>query len=288
MTLKQLDSENDIPVGSKPNLFDWEADPAPPTGGRGSHSINPTEVFDGILEEYRSCWGWLGAQIAEEVILSMIGVEATKSNKRIPIRLRRHLLFAWPPGWSKTAMLRPVRAIFGDRANWITTISDAVMRGSVSEDNMFIPPEVLVSDIMLIPDLVTLLTGSTAEGVAGQLLPLLEEGFVRVALVKLGTKSAAEQIRTQMRDHEITIENGRMAYKTNAIMMAATHERPRFIASNALRDRFVIVVPEHELDDNLLRSITTINIENEFKSHAEDMHAALYKIREYCQDLDLE
>lgn len=161
-----------------------------------------------------------------------------------PVRYRLNILFSWGFGFFKSTILKQVAAWCPFESSLVTTATSAALRGSF-KDGEFYPPEFLINDLVVIPEF-----GGFAgdDAVYGTMLTALEEGDVRISLVKGGNITDREKER--MKSYGANYNDGRIEYRNKALVWAATHSidglNPRM--REALLSRFfVIFVPPEDI-----------------------------------------
>jgi hypothetical protein len=192
---------------------------------------------------------------ASELMLSLATLFLQRTN-HFDGRIRKHVLLHWQHGWLKTTILLVMKDILPDfiKANYSTKVTEAALRGSVA-GGRFYPPEIKVSDVVIYPELSSIMNAQDAE-LVGNLLSALEEGRVRVSLVRFheldeyGLQDAAK--------YGINVSEGRISYTTDVIVWAASHTLDNIVPSlrRAFLDRFSIVsIPQYLLTTKLASRI---------------------------------
>jgi len=133
-------------------------------------------------------------------------------------RYRLNIMLHWDFGFFKSALLKKVTSWFPLQANVLSTASSAALRGSFVHGK-FYPPELLISDILVITEFQSILNADDA--MLGQLLVALEEGDMRIALVKAGKVSSSEI--NEIERYGAQFKEGRLIYQNHAPIWSATH-----------------------------------------------------------------
>jgi len=147
-------------------------------------------------------------------------------------RYRLNVLCAWEYGYFKSTLLERVATWLPSVTHLLTSSSAAAIRGSFVSER-FYPPELLLADVMILPELTSVLRAD--DETIGALLVALEEATVRVALVKGGNLSTEEEDRA--RRYGARVEEGRLCYRNKAVVWAATHTIDNI--PEMLRDAFL-------------------------------------------------
>lgn len=173
-------------------------------------------------------------------------------------RLRLNCLLYWEPGWYKTSVLKKISELFkySLRINSLTQTSAAALRGSFNQDQ-FCPPEFLVSEMIFVYELAPLIDGDQDN--LPLLLSALEEGEVRIALIKIPNSADA---REQVEEYDARIEHRRLCYQNNCTVLAATHTLDIIPLKHrvAFLSRFVVlyIAPEDIDRDSMFSNYTTV------------------------------
>ncbi len=173
--------------------------------------------------------------------------------KRFPdiderFRLRLNVLLFWERGWYKTAILKHVMRVSSHeiKINLLSQGSASALRGSFSEKK-FIPPEFLISDVICALELAPLI-GFDTENI-NILLTALEEGDVRVSLIKIPNDAEA---REEVEDYGAHLEDHRLSYRNRSVAFFATHTLDGVIPPmhrDAFLDRFMMChIPPEKIE----------------------------------------
>lgn len=133
-------------------------------------------------------------------------------------RYRLNIMLHWDFGYFKSALLKKVVNWLPLKGNILSTASSAALRGSFVQGR-FYPPELLISELLVITEFQSIIKADDA--MLGQLLIALEEGEMRVALVKAGKVNDSEKSR--IRGYGAQYEDGRLSYQNLASVWTATH-----------------------------------------------------------------
>ena len=168
-----------------------------------------------------------------------------KLEKTEPFRYRLNLMLHWQYGWFKSTLLEQVAGWFPFDANTLTSSSAAAIRGSFVEGQFFCP-ELLLSDLLVIGEFTSILKSD--DETLGALLVALEEGFVRVALIKAG--KATDKAKAQIKKYGGRFIDNRLEYRNKAVVWVATHtiDNIRDSMRDAFTSRFYTIhVPPSEI-----------------------------------------
>lgn len=238
-----------------------------------SGELTKDVVLELILEEARLRFGGL---IAEKAIIPLIysGIlsKMIEFERSLRIRLRFNILLSWPAGWFKTSVLQSVMEWFGDSivARNTTATTGAAMRGSVVQGKYF-PPEFLINNVVAFFELSSVMADDDAT--IGQMLSLLEEGEIGVAVVKAGGLETSEIRRLEK--YGARYEDFRIYFRARAACWSATHtlESIPLKHRDAFLDRFFVIdIPKITMDIETLclgaqfDAARTAEIQTELKS----------------------
>jgi len=203
-------------------------------------------VLDALLAIFADYWGEKVASKAARALIYSIVCNFLQA-RDAAFRWRLNVLLNFPPGWGKSHMLFLMQELLtrtsaGEllRCVDISAATMAALRGTVNE-GIFIPPEYALADIIIISELSSLMD-FTNEAM-GQLLTLLEEGRVRVALAKNALIN--DEGLELARELGISFDHRskRFSYATRAATWCATHSLEvipqRF--QDAFFSRFLVV-----------------------------------------------
>jgi len=195
-------------------------------------------MFNEIIEYFSKMFFPALAQIViPPMLYSGLLVKFVPLEPTMPLRFRLNIMLQWEYGWFKSTVLRKVAQLFNFRIHELTASSSAALRGSYI-DNEFYPPELLISDLLIVPEFVGLLEGD--KDLVSQFLHALEDARLRVALVKGGKMPKTEIAKIEALGAKF-IEK-RLEYVNRCTVWSATHtldgipERYR----DALTSRFYI------------------------------------------------
>lgn len=205
------------------------------------------------------------------------------------MRPRMNTLFTWAHSWFKSnvvgclANLLPHYDIedeyilpskrqgpFKFFINVTSNMSGAAFRGSFNASHEFYPPEIALSDIIVINELQTL-TVSDDKSLFPTLLQVLEEGNIRIALIKAsgGDKAA---IKAKAAKYGLGFVADRLVYDNRCSIWASTHTLDIMRPENrgALITRFVMMHLDeteisHERVDESPFYRVDLDKENQFK-----------------------
>jgi hypothetical protein len=160
----------------------------------------------------------IAADVLPPLMYSGVLQQFVDREEDLSTRFRLNVMLQWPQGWFKSSILLRVASWFPFESNEVTGVSTAALRGSFV-DKQFYVPEMLLSDLMVFPELTTVLKGDD-ETVAA-LLSALEEGVVRVVLIKAVRLNDAA--RREVARYGATFTGNRLRYRNRAIVWTATH-----------------------------------------------------------------
>jgi len=212
-----------------------------------------------IVRYFSKIYGIIG-EVAVPQLLQSIALMKI-ANRYDLLRLRKHVMLHWDPGWVKSTLLRHMTMFIPREFTWTveTALSEAVVRGSAVESRgryRIIPP-VLVKDLVIIPELSTAISKSRPE-VVEMFLEGLESSIMTVRLVKLARaldRTENREILEQL-GIEIVDNNTAIRYRPKATVWTATHTLDNLPRAHqqAFLDRFTIVkISRKLLDKDLLR-----------------------------------
>jgi len=189
------------------------------------------KLLEATVQRGYNIYSWLGREAFEELALSAASYLLQEIYKNDPltkiVRLRRHAFFYWEAGWYKSALLDVFIKLLPIpwKADKISVASSASLRGSiqtVEDTSFFHPPDLKLSELIVIPEFNAFMSGSKAiEDLYGIMLSALEEGYIRVSLVKM--TGLTDEVIQQAKDMGCTIDRGRLKYKTDAVFLSASH-----------------------------------------------------------------
>lgn len=233
------------------------------------------EVYEKIVAAFEHDYGWLGRQFSEQFLLSCASWNIQQFS--FPnFRIRRHLLLFWQAGYLKSTLLvKAYELLSPELCTIMTDVSLAALRGSV-DFGRFVSPYTLKRPFSICTEFGQVVAGYESTEIIQKLLNVLEEGMVTVSLGKIGSLSALDREEIS-KEYGITfIDNNTFTYKTNWVLMAGTYNR-KFLVDNAFESRFVLMIPEKELDNNLTKYINNTKPEGidvalaaEFRRHVLD------------------
>lgn len=177
-------------------------------------------VFDRMIANYSLRWfPAIGEKVFPALVYSGFCQSFQKYEEAMDsMRFRLHMLLLWKHGLYKSTIIAETVRLFGVKSNIVTTSSAAAMRGSFTEKT-FVPPEFLVSDIMLLTELSSVLGGD--KEIIGQLMTAMEESDMRIALVKIG--QVKPKVLAEVRSYGADIEDCRLIYRNKATIISASH-----------------------------------------------------------------
>lgn len=168
-------------------------------------------------------------------------------------RFRLNVLLYWKAGWYKSSLASFMGRLLPSylRFNEVLSASSAALRGSFV-DGKFYPPEFIISDIILFPELASVVR--TDEDMMGVLLSAMEEGVCRSLCVK-NMKATASALN-KVREYGADFEDGRLIFRNRSAIWACTHTLdvipPKHL--EAFTSRFVIVqIDDYEFDYELVK-----------------------------------
>jgi len=205
------------------------------------------------LEYFEHCYSVIARYAVPQLLESLALIPVAR--KFNLVRLRKHVLLYWSPGWLKSTLLQHFASFVQGivRVNIEAAFSEAVVRGSAVRD-MFIPP-LAVQDLVVIPELN--ISGINDE-IMQVFLSALENDIITVRLVKLGEVIAEmddEQREELRREGIIIIPPNGIQYIPRMTVWAATHtlETIKLELKEAILSRFTIVsIPREVLKRHLL------------------------------------
>lgn len=220
-----------------------------------------------ILDYLNDFYGDVGRVVGEDLILSLISLKCEKEIRRLNIskyiRYRRHIMLCWEVGRAKSTFLRLFNDIIPDdifKSSILSESSPEALRGGVFE-GYFIPPEFRVNDIVIVPELSSLLKTKDDVSVFNGLLTSLEDGEYRVKLLKLGAVN--QKILEEADAYGVDISDGSMQYVNDAIMWMATYDMntiPPALKSSIVDRFFVKKLPITRFDCTWLKRIRSKTI----------------------------
>lgn len=200
-----------------------------------------TELED-IIRHCTTRWGQAFAERAvRPLIYSFICRKWIAREGQDNMRYRLNILFFWERAWFKSTILGTmndwIKAI--QKPEVITAATSAALRGSVNE-GQFVAPAYLVNDIIIVPELSSILDHENAT--MGQMLTLLEEGEVGIRLIKISQLTDAEQERIREMENCRLTDNS-IRYKSSSTTWIASHTidviSPRH--QDAFVSRFLVI-----------------------------------------------
>jgi len=205
------------------------------------------EIKDDILEFYRRRFGDVGATVVNNLLLSIVSLKCEREIKRQRIaildRYRIHCLLAWDVGRGKSRILKELKMALDGiyRVNFLSECSQEALRGGVNKRGNFIIPEFRLCDIIIVPEMSSLMKSKEDIAVFNNLLTSLEDGIFRVKLLKLS--SLAEYEVERATEWGVHIGEGEMSYESDAIMWMATYDLNVLDNSvrKAIMDRFLVM-----------------------------------------------
>jgi hypothetical protein len=141
--------------------------------------------------------------------------------QRDNFRYRLNCLLHWKSGWWKTSLLTRIAEISAPFLNIkkMTSSSEAALRGSCTPDGKFCIPDILTSNIFIIPELTTMLN----EEIIRIFLTILEEATLSVSLVKLKRIKDSEKEYWENR-FPIKFDDFGFTYTHHCTIWAAIHD----------------------------------------------------------------
>lgn len=205
------------------------------------------KAYREVLDFFKERYGIIGKEVAEELMLSLISLKCERllrdNGLGRYIRYRRHVMLCWDVGRGKSTFLKIFKNAIPREmfvANILSESSAEALRGGISKEGNFVPPEFRVSDIVILPELGSLLKSTEDVGIFNMLLTCLEDGEFRLKLLKLGDVS--KMVREKAREYEVEFEDGSMVFDSDAIVWIATHDIGTIPVKlkKAIMDRFFI------------------------------------------------
>ena len=180
----------------------------------------------------------IGEYVIPILLYSGILQKHVKFEKSHNTRYRLNIILYWEAGFFKSSILKQVSPMFPSKARTVTSSSSAAIRGSFKDDKFFIP-ELLISDILVIPEFGQILAGD--KEIVPTLLGASEEGDVRFAVVKGGNISDNEKKR--IKEYGAKYEDGRLSYRSKSVIWIGTHTLSKISSFNkeALLSRFFML-----------------------------------------------
>ena len=183
------------------------------------------------------------------LLYSAINVKFTPFEGPHSTRYRLNVMLQWESGWLKSTILNKIRSFFPFRAHLLTSSSAGALRGSFN-DGKFYLPELLINDVLVVPEFVELLQDDKV--LAKEFLNALEDAEVRCGLVKGGKVGDKEKKRIEECGGKF--EDERLSYRSYCTIWSGTHtldgitERSR----EALISRFhVVSIQPFEIPNDL-------------------------------------
>lgn len=210
------------------------------------------EIYREVVNAFERKYSWLGAQAAQELLLSAATWNIEKNNE-VPMRYRTHCVLAWERGWLKSSILTKMASVLGeDLCTTMGKVTDAGMRGSLSGGS-FTPPKPLKAPFVISTEF-----GQTTfeDELLNVFLSLLEEGYTNVSMNKVGQMSESQK-RDIEQQYDGAINFGgenEFDLKTNFVFWGATYD-PAKLDDDALRSRFNVVTPKNPLTGAVTETI---------------------------------
>lgn len=204
-------------------------------------------AYKEVLGFFKDRYGRLGKEVAEDLMLSLISLRCERLVKKKGlggyIRYRRHIMLCWDVGRGKSTFLKIFKNAIPEEifdANILSESSPEALRGGISKEGGFVPPEFRVSDIVILPELSSLLKTNEDVGFFNMLLTCLEDGEFRLKLLKLG--NVTENVKKIASGYGVEFRDGSMIFDSDAIMWIATHDIDTIPMKlkKAVLDRFFI------------------------------------------------
>ena len=225
----------------------------PVINSKNVRKLNKIQVNTAILDEFERCYGWLGRQMAEKLLLSLATINIHRYGG-YSYRLRQNLLMLWKAGYFKSTIVRRFIDIINysgkPNAILITDISDSSFMGSSKDKNFLVP--LYAKYWIIVIDEMAKYTDSKTEQFQ-TLLSVLEDDHVIRQLIKFGEVSEKEKKRSKVYGIE-WIDEFTFKAPVRAGVIGNTYKND-FITDEAMQSRFNIVTPKQDLDADLVKHI---------------------------------
>jgi hypothetical protein len=207
------------------------------------------ELKNDIIRFYGKRFGKVGEIVAEYLLLSLISLKCERiikeKNLGILNRYRIHCLLCWDVGRAKSRFLTEMKMGINQSelfsARTLSDCSAEALRGGVNKAGDFVVPEFRMSDIIILPEMSSMMKSKDDIAVFNNLLTSLEDGEFRVKLLKLG--GIKQEVKDFASKWGVIIGDGDMTYNSDSIMWMATYDLNILPESvrNAIMDRFLVV-----------------------------------------------
>lgn len=207
-------------------------------------------VFDAYISHvFQPCM----VKPARALLYSAVLLGLRPYEEELRRRFRLNVLLYWRAGWYKSSLASFVGRLLPPyiRFNEVLSASSAALRGSFV-DGRFYPPEFIISDIILFPELASVVR--TDEDMMGVLLSAAEEGVCRSLCVK-NMKATASALN-KVREYGADFEDGRLVFRNRSAIWACTHTLdvipPKHV--EAFVSRFAVIqIEDYEFDYELVK-----------------------------------